>query len=668
MSRWPFAKLCVLILFALLPAMAQTRTPPEFKDWLPISNAESIQSAPLVDKDAGAEILLWRVHVADEILVQEADVRRVFYHYIRIKVLNEKGRTSINTVTLPYTEPDKIIDVAGRTIKADGSTIDVDPKAIYRREVARVGKIKQQVVGFAMPGVEKGSIVEYRWRHIRHSGPSQYLRLNFARELPIQRVTYFVNPLANYLAKADMAMAAFNCRPSPMVVSGDWNETTVEHVPATRNEPDAPAKANMEPWALLYYRPSNTYREPQKFWDEIGKKVFNETKPLIKSNDTLKAAAVKINEQSKTDDEKISAMISWGWNTLKSPISSSASEQEQLAVLKKLLSNGSRNTNDILRSGVAFDYELNRILIALAQQVGYDARVALVADRDEKAFLPDNMLDRYFLNNEAVAIRAGDSWRIVDASHSYLKPGMLPSDMEGVHALVSDPKASVFVQTRVSTPEESAEVRKATLTLSVDGNLTGDVQETYTGHRAASYRDELAGEALADQEAWLRGHTLQRFSGAQISSVTFANIEDATKPLEIHYHLSAPGYAQVTGRRMLVEPVAFRRSDPARFVATERRFPIEFLYGWAESDELRITLPDGFELEEGENPGSLDFGRPGAYLLEMGTTGRDLMILRQLIFGRNELRVFPTSQYPTVKRAFDTVHVHDTTSLSLKAN
>ena len=45
-----------------------------------------------------------------------------------------------------------------------------------------------------MPGVEVGSIVEYRWRETVTKRPI-YLKLQFQLEYPIRKVTYFVKPI-----------------------------------------------------------------------------------------------------------------------------------------------------------------------------------------------------------------------------------------------------------------------------------------------------------------------------------------------------------------------------------------------------------------------------------------------------------------------------------------
>jgi hypothetical protein len=545
----------------------------------------------------------------------------------------------------------------------------LDSKTVFTKEVARMGNLRQKVVSFAMPGVEPGAILEYRWRQSEDDNRFKYLRLNFARELPVEKVTYFVRPLSSqYIATAQMFMLPFNCAPTPIKLTNDgWNETTVERVPATRDEPYAPSKPNLEAWALLYYREGGS-TNAQKFWEDVGKKAYGQMKSSLKAGDELKAAAAKINETSKTEDEKIAAMTAYVRSTLRRFSGPEVTDAERQDLFKKMPNDRDRTSAEILKSGIAFDDELNVVFAALAQQVGFDARPALVADRDEIAFSPGATPDRYFLDNTAMAIKQGDSWKIFDVRHRYLKPGMLPADSEGVLALVTDSKAPAFVTTSVTPPEDSAEKRSAKLSLSADGTLEGDVQETYTGQRAALYRQELSGETLAAQEKFLTDRLVSMFGGAQLSNIKFTDVENPAAPLQMAYHLKVPLFAQVTGRRILFDPIAFRRADAARFTANERRYPIEFRYGWMETDTLRIALPDGFSLENGENPGSLEFGEPGYYKLSLATSGSELVVGRELVFGRKALLRFDAKQYPTLKQIFETVHVRDSMSLSLKGN
>src|SRR5689334_19544477 len=91
--------LCITLLG---PAAGQQKTgaPPEFVAWLPITDAQRNSTSASVEKDAGAEVLIWRVHVVDELLGNNRDLQRVFYHYVRLKVFNEKGKEDTSTIDL----------------------------------------------------------------------------------------------------------------------------------------------------------------------------------------------------------------------------------------------------------------------------------------------------------------------------------------------------------------------------------------------------------------------------------------------------------------------------------------------------------------------------------------------------------------------------------------
>src|SRR4030081_3392731 len=87
--------------------------------WLPITDAEMSMKKPLVDKNAGVEAIFWQVHVVDEVVSSE--LRRALYHYVRLKVFSEEGKTKAALIDIPFSGKTAIMYVAGRTIKADGS-------------------------------------------------------------------------------------------------------------------------------------------------------------------------------------------------------------------------------------------------------------------------------------------------------------------------------------------------------------------------------------------------------------------------------------------------------------------------------------------------------------------------------------------------------------------
>ena len=645
--------------------------PPEFAGWIPITDAERSLKNPSVEKDAGAEILIWRVHVVDELLGNNADLQRVFYHYIRLKVFDEKGKEATSTIDLPYREPGGILDVAGRTIKADGTVLDLDRKSIYRRELERAGRAREKVVSFAMPGVEPGAIIEYRWKQTENDNRFRYIRLHFQREFPVEQVTYFVKPLGSEITGGEqMYLMKFNCNPTPIKLENDgYNSTSVTSIPAAHHEPYAPSDPNVEPWALLYYS-ENAKREPEKFWNSEGKKVYNELKGSLKAGDELKSAAVEAAAGASSDEVKVTALAAYVQKHIRNLFDSQVTAAEREKFFEKMPKGRARTATEIFKSGLALSSEMNVVFAALAAQADLEVRPALIASRDEVAFVPQ-LTDRYFLDERVIAIKLGDTWKIVDVSRKHLTPGMLPWEEEGMPVLLSDPKAPTFIRALPSPPEASLEKVVAHLKLSDLGALSGDVEESFTGHRAEGLRGAIEGKTPAQREEWLRDRIVKMFPDAEVTGIQLRNADDATQPLMARYHVDAPQYAQVTGKRILFQPSAFRRGQGSPFTAAERRFPVNFPYAWKESDEVDIGLPEGYELDNADSPGDLQFGEPGSYKLRMAVTKgaeREFQLFREFTFGNKGILFIDAKNYSVVKRVFDEVQARDGHTISLKGN
>jgi hypothetical protein len=157
------------------------------------------------------------------------------------------------------------------------------------------------------------------------------------------------------------------------------------------------------------------------------------------------------------------------------------------------------------------------------------------------------------------------------------------------------------------------------------------------------------------------------FPSSEITEIKLVNVDDPAKPMELHYRLRAPLYAQATGKRLLFEASPFRRAIASPFTASQRRYPISFPYGWKEVDHIFIQLPTGWKLDNADNPGNLDFGKPGSYTLTIGVTpSSELELQRTMVFGNEGMVFYSAQSYQALKAAFDQIQLHDRHSLSLK--
>jgi transglutaminase-like putative cysteine protease len=632
-------------------------------EWRPIDPADLAAKTPTVDKDADAEALFWDVWVLDEL--DGGELHSVLDHYVRVKIFTERGKETQGKVDILSAGRTRIAGITGRTIKPDGSILELDKNSVFDRVLAQVEGFRVRAKSFAMPGVGPGAIIEYRWRETRVDQVANYVRLQYQRDVPSRRVTYHVKPLRVGNVTIGMNSIRFHMPAITWVKeSGGYSSATLTDVPAFQREPDMPPDDQVRAWVLVYY----TMRDnvvPEKYWQEFGRDRYRVYKGLMKVDGEIKAAAAKAVEGAQNDEEKLKRLFDYCRAQVKNKYDPGAGlSSEERAALKQ-----NKTPADTLRQGYGNSREIDLLFATLAAAAGFDARFALVADRGDAIFnrgLPDS----YFLNSRTVAVRTNDKWLFLQPSSTHLPFGMLDWRMEGADALIPDPKEPTFVKTPISGTARSAMRRKAILKLDARGAIEGDVTVEYTGHRAAARRQALAGDSAEEQSADLAKSVQALIPSAVVTGIKIENAPDAEKPVIETYHIRLPGYAQRTGKRLLLPLAFFQRGVAARFPTSARQHPIFFRYPWLEQDQLLIEMPEGFETENAEAPQPIRFAPVGEYNVSLGITRdkRKLVYTRALAFGANGQMFYDPKHYPGLKKVFDAIHEQDQHIVGLKAS
>src|SRR5262245_36221726 len=113
----------VCLVFFSAPAQAQIQS------WKPIDPAHVALKTPTVEKDADAEGIFLEVYFKDEFDGSEA--HKIFSNYIRIKIFTQRGVDEYGKVDLQYPDRIEIRNVAARTIKPDGSIVEMKKDAVF---------------------------------------------------------------------------------------------------------------------------------------------------------------------------------------------------------------------------------------------------------------------------------------------------------------------------------------------------------------------------------------------------------------------------------------------------------------------------------------------------------------------------------------------------------
>ena len=167
-------------------------------------------------------------------------------HYIRVKIFTERGRVSQGRVDIPYLRDTKIEAITARTIKPDGTVVELTPDAVFDRTIVKAGGLTLNAKSFALPGVEPGAIVEYRWREKRSEQSAHYVRLQLQCDVPVRSVTYHIKPAK--MLGVGMCVAAFHCKPSVVTDEKDgFFRTSLSNVPAFHEAPNMPPEDQTRP-------------------------------------------------------------------------------------------------------------------------------------------------------------------------------------------------------------------------------------------------------------------------------------------------------------------------------------------------------------------------------------------------------------------------------------
>lgn len=653
--------LCLAALFAVCAVQPPAHALGD--DWKPVEASELALKSPVVEPDADAEVLFWDVRIDDD----QADL--VFKHYVRIKVFTDRGRESQSKVDIPYLSKFvQIKDVAGRTIKADGTILELRKEDIFERDIVKASGLKLKAKSFAMPGIEAGAIIEYRWREVRPGAMVRYQRLHFQRDIPVQRVTYHVKPLQSPYFPFAMRYQQFRTQANSRFEKekDGFFGFTQTNVPAFREEPHMPPEDQVRSWMLVYYSP-DTNMEPAKYWKDYGRRIHEALKGRVKASDEVKKAAAEIVGDATDPEQKLQRIYEFCRTKIKN-MSDDASGMSA-AEIEKAKEN--KSAADTLKRGVGNGGDIDMLFGALAAAAGFDVRVAMAADRGD-IFFDMSFADDYFINLSSVAVRVGEGWRFFNPGFGYLPFGMLRWQEEGTTTLITDPKEPAFVVPPVSPPEKSLQKRVARLTLSEDGTLEGDVRLEYTGHYAVEMKEYNDDDSPAEREETLRGRIKSRLPSAEVTGVRVENVTDYSKPFAYQFHVRVPGYAQRTGKRLFIRPAFFQFGLDPLFPTSARRHPVYFHYPWSEDDSVEIKLPEGFALDNAESPAPYGAEGISTYKPTLSVTkdGRALVYKRHFAFNSRTADGSPmllsAGGYAQVKAFFDEIHKQDSHTVSLK--
>ncbi|MFT3869916.1 MAG: DUF3857 and transglutaminase domain-containing protein [Nibricoccus sp.] len=630
-------------------------------DWLKINKSELAETTPKIDPEAGAEILIRDV-VLDYTSIEGAEET----HYIRAKIFSERGIKYFSLVKIASKSDQKISGLYARTIKPDGTIVEVKSDDIHSREERRDNEGRIRTKTFAFPALEVGAIVEYKY-YLSSKSPKFLAPIVFQANLPIRRVHFRVGmlrPTPNLVFQADVRSLSYHCPNQKLDARADgFYEFELTNLPAAKQEPYAPPMI-MNCASMLVYLSQSKNLPPADFWRQYSKELHKKYASPLKTTPDITAKATELTAGVQSPEDKLLKLYNWcrtGITNLERDTTRLSAEQRK--ALKK-----NDDANDVLKAGVGTGFDVNLLFIALARAAGLDARVAACNNRFELIYNEIITEPRFVFPNPVAAVQLGGEWKFFDPGATYLPFGQLRPRNTDTTILVSDPKGQespAFIQGE--PPEKNLVQRKADLRLTSGGTLEGDVVEIYSGQEDFSLKNLLDDKTPEKRAEYFRGRLLRQYKQARITDVVVENAADPLTNTKVTYHVRMPSYAEKTGSRLFIQPAVFQKGGTKRFSLPdgERKTPLLFPHRFQTRDEINIVIPIGYVLEAASAPAPISVGG-----LCSSETQITFNRVKNVLSCRRELSltnlIFKASVYAKIKTVLDKIRENDDHTLTLK--
>jgi hypothetical protein len=636
-----FAISIAAALFLATIASAQNKD----KDWRPLDPADIAAKRPVVEPDADAEALLWEVRIDDS---DSEDLS--MKHYVRVKIFTERGREQYSKFDVPFQKGLKIKDLAARVIRPDGSIVDVKKEDIFEREIVKANGIKVKAKSFAVPNIEPGVIVEYRYKEVYSGSGAMGRRLDLQQDIPVRNMSYFYKPY-----EGEPRYKVFNIIDTKFIKDKNgFYLASRTNVPAFKQEPNMPPEDMVRPWIRLGWSRVTL----AGLLDRLAVSEF-----IRSSSGDVKKLAQQVVEGASTDEDKMQKLYEYCQTQIANTTFDPSITDEMRAKLPKV-----ESLKDVIKRRSAEAGYIDALFAGMAIGLGYDARPAFIGDRS-KMFTKGQSFDETFLGFAGVGVKLPTGWKFYSPANKFLPAGMLPWMQEDSAAELITEKQYQWVQTPYSDYKTSVTKRSGKFDLHDDGSLEGTVTLELGGQPALAYRMENYDESPEKRSDLLIADVKRQISTADVSNVTIEGVNDPAKPLVMKYTVKVPNYAQKTGKRLFLQPGYFEYANNPVFSSADRKYDIFFRYPWSEEDTIDITYPTAFDLENADAPVAIaDPKRIGTDEVVIGVnrgTGR-LHYERKFHFGGGGAVWFDSQMYAPLKGMFDAFHKVDTHTLTLK--
>ncbi len=565
--------ICSCICLAIVKLCA-AQTLPEFGE---ITAAEQSLTECSFDKEADAVVIL------DEASADHNDQYNLIVNRrTRLKVLKPKGNRhgDISITYLSKDDIEYISDIEAYTANYRSGNVPeikrVAPSAIYRQKV----NDRVSVVRIAMPDVQVGSIIEYKYTTTSKS----YAYLDdwyFQTELPVMHSRFSLVVMPNY----EFAYRVFKSELLPIAIKQEKNSGRIyfgmDSIAGLRDEPFMDAEKDYlqhVEFQLSGYQ--GTFGGTTKYmttWAELTRELMSNPNfgAQLKKNLPVGDDWRNRLKAMPSPYEKMSSIYNfvyknYTWNGLGGIASSS----------------GVKNTWE-KRKGSSSD--INLMLINLLQEAGLEVYPLLTSERGHGKVNPEYPFVDQF-NKVLAYVLIGDQKYVLDAAGAWTPPFMIPFSVINTKAFIVNRKKGGII---TLTENDKKDRNLVTIFATVDENGQMKGSATIESYEYARLNRLRAWQR--DKDRFKENFYTSYQAGLTIDSLNWKNMDNDSLPAVQQFEFSIPPTA--SGDYKLINLNLFSGIAKNPFISNIRFTNID--YGCLQSYTIieNIELPASLKVE-----------------------------------------------------------------------
>ena len=299
---------------------------------------------------------------------------------------------------------------------------------------------------------------------------------------------------------------------------------------------------------------------------------------------------------------------------------------------------------------------LSNYMVALLKEAGIPANYVEVKSDSQTPsdYLVEDFPADYFDHVICCVPNGKDSiW--LECTNQTIPAGFMGSFTGNRKALLIADDGGHIVSTPVYKSDNNLQKRTVKATIDSSGNLSADVNTTFTG-----IQEELQHSLIYDATKELREKILNQAIGLPTYKVERNDYSEEKKRIPVVHeklYITSPNYAPLTGKRLFVKPNIFNQSNLKFSKDSTRLYDINFAStsAYKDFDSVFIFLPSGYTLEAIPKNVSLN-SKFGSYSIDFEVKENTIQMVR---IDERSAATFPASDYNELVSFYNAMYKAD---------